>query len=78
MIWPILEGRNIFVRFLVQMKTSKFAFEINWPLHTSIITRVFDVIFSNISQNFEKIMVMKSMPNENWIWGDISNVIEYV
>ena len=24
--------RNIFVRFLVQMKTSKFAFEIDWPL----------------------------------------------
>ena len=24
--------KNIFLRFLVQMKTSKFAFEINWPL----------------------------------------------
>ena len=24
--------KNIFVQFLVQMKTSKFAFEINWPL----------------------------------------------
>ena len=24
--------KNIFVRFLVQMKTLKFAFEINWPL----------------------------------------------
>ena len=25
--------KNIFVHFLVQMKTSKFAFEINWPLN---------------------------------------------
>ena len=24
--------KNVFVRFLVQMKTSKFAYEINWPL----------------------------------------------
>ena len=39
MIWSILKTylgqkwRNIFVRFLVQMmKTSKFAFEIIWPL----------------------------------------------
>ena len=36
MMWPILEARaeieKHFVRFLVQMKTSKFAFEINWPL----------------------------------------------
>ena len=24
--------KNIFVGFLVQMKTLKFAFEINWPL----------------------------------------------
>ena len=24
--------KNIFVQFLVQMKTSKFAIEINWPL----------------------------------------------
>ena len=24
--------KNIFVRFLVQMKTLKFAFETNWPL----------------------------------------------
>jgi len=37
LIWSILEFRelgqnykNIFVEFLVQMKTSKFAFEINW------------------------------------------------
>ena len=29
--------RNIFVRFLVQMTTSKFAFEINWPLTTKIM-----------------------------------------
>ena len=27
--------KNIFVRFLVQMKTSKFAFEINWPLEST-------------------------------------------
>ena len=27
-----LSNGNIFVRFLVQMKTSKFAFEIIWPL----------------------------------------------
>ena len=36
-IWPILQGHkynNIFIRFLVQMKTSKFAYEINWPLNT--------------------------------------------
>ena len=37
MIWPILEARAeieeyFFVHILVQMKTSKFAFEINWPL----------------------------------------------
>ena len=36
MIWPILEARaeieKYFVHFLVKMKTSKFAFEINWPL----------------------------------------------
>ena len=30
--------RNIFVRFLVQMKTLNFAFEINWPLHLQHIT----------------------------------------
>ena len=29
------KSRNIFVRFLVQMKTSKFAFEIIWPLSRS-------------------------------------------
>ena len=35
MIWPILEARaeiGKYFRFLVQMKTSKFAFDINWPL----------------------------------------------
>jgi hypothetical protein len=36
MIWPILEARaeieKYFRSFLVQMKTSKFTFEINWPL----------------------------------------------
>ena len=38
LIWPILERyvgqkyRNIFVCFLVQMKTSKSHSEINWPL----------------------------------------------
>ena len=36
MIWPILVARTeiekCFHSFLVQMKTSKFAFEINWPL----------------------------------------------
>ena len=36
MIWSILEARaeieKYFRSFLVQMKTSKFAFEINWPL----------------------------------------------
>ena len=35
-LWPLaargLAGKNIFVRFLVQMKTLKFAFEIYWPL----------------------------------------------
>jgi hypothetical protein len=39
MIWPILEARaeiqKYFRWFLVQMKTSKFAFEINWPLGTA-------------------------------------------
>ena len=29
--------KNIFVWFFVQMKTSKFAFEINWPLENIII-----------------------------------------
>ena len=29
--------KNIFVRFLVQMKTLKSPFEINWPLVTNII-----------------------------------------
>ena len=35
MIWPMRLGqkyRNIFVRFLVQMKTSKSHSEFNWPL----------------------------------------------
>ena len=37
--WPLLEARaeieNIFVGFLVQMKTLEFAFEIKWPLHSN-------------------------------------------
>ena len=33
------ESKNIFVLFLVQMKTLKFAFEINWPL-----TRKFQIV----------------------------------
>ena len=33
LIWPLLEKyKNIFVGFLVQMKSLEFAFEINWPL----------------------------------------------
>ena len=36
LIWPLLEARaeykNIFVGFLVQMKSLEFAFEINRPL----------------------------------------------
>ena len=31
--------KNIFVGFLVQMKTLKFAFEINWPLALDIQTK---------------------------------------
>ena len=38
LIWPFFrlgqEFKNIFVRFLVQMKTSKFVFDIIWPLDT--------------------------------------------
>ena len=30
--------KNIFVQFLVQMKASKFAFEINWPLRVTFNT----------------------------------------
>ena len=44
LIWPILEvGQkygNVFVRFLVQMKTSKSNSEINWPLATNWAMRV--------------------------------------
>ena len=40
LFWPLFKGflklgqkyNNIFVGFLVQMETLKFAFEINWPL----------------------------------------------
>ena len=32
MIWLGQKYKNIIVCFLVQMKTSKFSFEINWPL----------------------------------------------
>ena len=34
LIWPLLEqkSRNIFVHFLVKMKTLKSPFEIKWPL----------------------------------------------
>ena len=28
--------KNIFVHFLVQMKTVEFAFEINWPLQSNL------------------------------------------
>ena len=40
MIWPIWprlgeKYKNIFIWLLIQMKTSKFAFEINWPLGIS-------------------------------------------
>ena len=38
--------KNIFVRFLIQMKTLKFAFEINWPL---IITRCAFIYFQEKS-----------------------------
>ena len=35
LIWPLLDATakvQIFVFFFVQMKSSEFAFEINWPL----------------------------------------------
>ena len=39
LIWPLLEARaeirNIFVGFLVQMKSLELAYEINWPLHSN-------------------------------------------
>ena len=43
LIQPLLEARaeiqNIFVGFLVQMKSLKFAFEIDWPLACKTVVK---------------------------------------
>ena len=64
MIWPILEARaetqKYFCSFFEQMKTSKFAFEIYWPLATLLsFARAFSnaqaCIFLFIYQNYFKL-----------------------
>ena len=55
-IWRLFKGylgqnyRNIYVRFLVQMKTQKNPFEINWPLGMYFDTAV--TFFKNFSLLF--------------------------
>ena len=52
--------KNIFVCFLVQMKTLKFAFEINWPLLVAIRNMVIQCM--QLSQNVH-INVVKIITN---------------
>ena len=43
--------KNIFVQFWVQMKTSKFAFEINWPLVGRLSTDSMKIISSSFGKS---------------------------
>ena len=54
MIWPILEARaeieKYFCSFFVQMKTSKSAFEINWPIIGINRLKLKGLMFSPLSK----------------------------
>ena len=50
---------NVFVRFLVQMKTLKSPFEINWPLDLPILHRLQSIFF----------MPLTSVPTDLVNWG---------
>ena len=43
--------KNIFVGFLVQMKTLKFAFEINWPLESSSAEKAESILLAKGEEN---------------------------
>ena len=54
--------KNIFVGFLVQMKTLKFAFEINWPLLSISISLCF--YFENRISSNQSIYHRKTINNK--------------
>ena len=76
MIWPLLEARaeiqNIFIHFLVQMKTLKFAFEIYWPLVKKIDCNK-NLVFSGRLHQLLPILIEKTKisnkNNELWAEG---------
>ena len=52
--------KNIFVRFLVQMKTVNFAFEINWPLrpwHDTVDWNSFFAISKEKGSSYSNILI---------------------
>ena len=50
--------KNIFVRFLVHMKSLKFAFEIYWPLKSMLHKKRVKFIFTGLNSNFSGLLKM--------------------
>ena len=84
MIFSILKARKkikkiIFVRFLVQMKTSKFAFQIYWPLKKAHFLSIMMRIEAFMVLAFHLLTYTSWMPCQHLskgthflkLWGDI-------
>ena len=70
-------GRKYFVRFLVQMKTLKFAFDIYWPLKVAKSQEIFSFNLQKDAQNHCPVNFSKYVRNKKFLTYNLFTIASF-